>query len=100
MDEVNHIMGKIAIEPNLSPIGDYLAQKGYQVESVNPGTSPGVNLNAYQAIIVTGQHNNFMGIGDTETKAAVIDATGMTPQDVLRALKQQEEKNPSKKLRL
>lgn len=92
-------MGKIAIEPNLTPIKEYLTRQGYQVESVSLGASPGVNLDAYQAFIVTGQSNNFMGVQETQTRAAVIDATGMTPDDVLRALRQQGAQ-PAKNLKL
>ena len=82
------IMGKIAIESSLTPIRDYLVRRGYQVENVNPGASSNVNLNLYDAFILTGMSSNFMGDQKTQTKAAVIDASGMTPEDVYNALKQ------------
>lgn len=90
-------MSKIAIEPNLTPIGDYLTNKGYKVEQVNIGAQPAVNLNDYDAFILTGQSSNFLGIEQTETKAAVINASGMTPEDVYNVLKLQE-KRPARKL--
>jgi galactitol-specific phosphotransferase system IIB component len=82
-------MGKIAIEPGLTPVQDYLKNQGYEVESVNLGRSNSVNLNSYDAFIITGQSSNFMGDEKTQTSAAVINATGMTPEDVLKALRQQ-----------
>lgn len=92
-------MGKIAIESSLTPIRDYLVQRGYQVENVNPGTSSNVNLSGYDAFILTGTSSNFMGDQKTYTKAAVINASGMSPEDVYNALKKQE-KNPARNLKL
>jgi hypothetical protein len=83
------MMGKIAIEPNLTPIKEYLTRQGYQVESVNFNTQPPVNLNGYDAFVVTGLNNDFLGVEKTETRAAVINAAGMSPEDVAKALKQQ-----------
>jgi len=79
--------GRIAIEPNLTNVKSYLDQKGYTVESINFGDSS-KNLQGYDAIVVTGQNSNFFGYEDTETKAVVIKADGLTPEQVANALKQ------------
>ncbi len=78
---------KIAIEPNLSPIRDYLTDRGFQVEDIRYGAeSRRFNPDEYAAIIITGQDRNFMGMNDIKTKAPVIDASGLTPQDVFSKL--------------
>lgn len=79
--------GKIAIEPNLTNVKDYLNEKGYSVESVRFGDSS-KNLQDYDAIVVTGQNSNFLGYEDTGTKAVVIKADGLTPEQVENELSQ------------
>ncbi|MGI5999108.1 MAG: YkuS family protein [Lutispora sp.] len=39
-------------------------------------------MNRYDAVVVSGTDINIMGIQDVVGKAKVIDASGMTPQDV------------------
>lgn len=74
---------KIAIEPSLSRIGNYLSNKGYEVESVNYGIdSVNYNANEYAAVIISGQSKDFMGMQDILTESMVIDADGMSAQEV------------------
>ncbi len=75
---------KIAIEPNLTPIKDYLTKKGYTVENMDYGQ--GATKNNYDAIIVAGVETNIMGIQDTSSKAIVINADGMTEEQVYQEL--------------
>jgi hypothetical protein len=76
--------GKIAIEPTLSNVKSYLSEIGYTVESMNVNGTD--NLIGYDAIVVTGLSKNLAGINDTNTKAAVINADGLTPQEVASQL--------------
>lgn len=78
--------GKIAVEPNLTPVKDYLAKKGYKVEDINIGKENAKDLCGYDAVVVTGMNSDFLGMSDTETKAVVINASGMTPDDVANEL--------------
>ncbi|MGI1691092.1 YkuS family protein [Thermoanaerobacter uzonensis] len=81
-------MGKrIAVESQLSNIKEYLKQKGYEVVELKEILSEKNNLNAYDAIVITGQSRNMLGIDDISTKVPVIDATGMTPFDVEESIK-------------
>jgi galactitol-specific phosphotransferase system IIB component len=75
---------KIAIEPALTNVKDYLAGKGYDVESLN--SNERFDMNTYDAIVVTGLNTNLLGIHDTETKAVVINADGLTPPEVAKQL--------------
>jgi hypothetical protein len=77
---------KIAIEPNLTPIKDFLSDKGYNVENINFGESTTRAAINYDAFIVTGIDTNFMGINDTNSKAVVINAKGMTAEQVFHEL--------------
>ncbi|MCX7615184.1 MAG: YkuS family protein [Clostridiales bacterium] len=71
---------KIAIEQNLTPVKDYLTEKGFKVKDIN--FSEAKKLRGYDAFVVTGLHSNFLGVQDTESKAVVINADGMTPEEV------------------
>lgn len=72
-------MFNIAIEDNLTQIKDYLESKGCRVLSLERNQS---NLNIFDAIVVTGQNNNVLGVYTTRTDAPVIEAAGLTPQEV------------------
>lgn len=72
-------MKRVAIEQDLSNVKEYLQKNGYTVECLE---SVKDNLDAFDAIVVTGLNTNFMGIEDTTTKATVINANGLTPEDV------------------
>lgn len=75
--------GKIAVEHDLTPIKDYLSGKGYNVECINlDNQQSSANLQNYDAIVVTGQNSDFLGMHHTSTKAAVINADGLTPEDI------------------
>lgn len=75
--------GKIAIEPALGNVKSYLTENGYDVESMTNLTGQSSNdFGDYDAIVVTGLSKNLLGIQDTETKAVVINADGLTPQEV------------------
>ena len=67
---------KVAVEDNLSTIKQALEKSGYTV--VSPTSKDGV-----MACVVMGMDNNLMDIQNIVTKAPVIDATGMTPEQVI-----------------
>ena len=72
--------GKIAIEPALSNVKSYLTENGYDVVSMTS------DLRGYDAIVVTGLSKNLLGIQNTDTKAVVINADGLTPQEIANRL--------------
>lgn len=76
---VKHLTRKtIAVEPPLSPVVDTLKQAGYHVVSLDDDA-----WRTAQAIVVQGMDDHFLGMQDPETHAPVIDADGMTPDQVL-----------------
>jgi galactitol-specific phosphotransferase system IIB component len=82
---------KIAIEPNLTPIKELLTEKGYNVENIDYGQGT-TNNNNYDAFIVAGVETNFMGIQDTNSKAVVINAEGLTAEQVYQELQKELQK--------
>lgn len=81
-------MGKvIAVERQLSNVKRYLTDKGYDIVNLEQNENlSGISINDYDAIVITGQHKDMMGYENTITKAPVIDATGMTPEDIEREI--------------
>ena len=72
----------IAVEQGLSPHSRVLEEAGYHVVTLNEKS-----LGMAQAIVVQGTDNNFLGMQDPRTLAPVIDAGGMTPDEVLAAVR-------------
>ena len=83
-------MKKIAVQKGLSPIKDYLSEEGYTVkEFSNRKKNAGNFLNRYDSVVVTGENQNIMGVENTISRTTIIDASGMTGEEV----KNQIEKN-------
>ena len=76
---------KVAIEPNLSPIQEYLSRQGYNCVTLN-GTM--TNVQGIDAIVISGADKNVMGIQDVAVNCPVINAEGMTPEQVANRLQQ------------
>lgn len=74
--------GKIAIEPGLEPVKDYLVRKGYAVDSLGWNEKTAAKLGRYDYVVVNGLDQNLLGTQDTATKAVVVDADGLTPEQV------------------
>lgn len=81
--------GKIAVEQNLTPVKDYLSDKGYQVDCIRVSDETSVKLKGYDAIVVNGLSNNLLGIQDTMTGAVVINAAGLTPEEIGKEIESQ-----------
>lgn len=73
---------RIAVEEGLTPVRDFLAGKGFTVDSIDLSTEFTKNMEKYDAIVVTGTNDDFLGVKDTNTKAAVISAKGLTAEQV------------------
>mgnify|MGYP001235654706 CR=1 FL=1 len=76
-------MKRVAVEKSLSNVKEYLQEQGYTVECLESNKD---KINSFDAIVVTGQNSNFLGMHDTSTKGTVVYARGLTPQDVHKEL--------------
>jgi Uncharacterised protein family (UPF0180). len=79
-------MRKIAVQEGLDRISEYLAEKGYQVEKIGFDVVSQVKDKDYDAVILSGINNNFLGFHDSITRAPVIIASGMTEEMIYREL--------------
>lgn len=74
---------RIAIEDGLDDVWQAVRQHGWDpVRYVRGGDTPA------DAIVLTGMDDNLMGDQTTSTKAPVISASGLTPDEVVRQLGQ------------
>lgn len=81
---------RIAVEEQLTPIKDYLKVKGYEVVQLGP------NVEA-DAVVVSGQNENLMNIQNIEALGPVINAEGMTPEEVYEELQRRPMRVPLEK---
>lgn len=80
-------MKSIGIQKGLNTVKDYLQNSGYQtyeVDTTNKNNS--TTLKSFDALIITGMDDNEMGYDNTSTKIPVVNANGMTPEDVKKFL--------------
>jgi len=74
---------QIAVEPGLENISQALKNAGYQVVNLEQGSQQNV-----QCVVVSGGDENMMGIQTTNTNAPVINAEGLSTQDIIQRIKQ------------
>ncbi|MBP2655911.1 MAG: hypothetical protein H6Q73_3480 [Firmicutes bacterium] len=75
------IQGIVAVEPVLTPVIELLETEGYEVVELDEA-----NVQAVDAVIVSGADKNLMNIQDVLTEAPVIIAAGKTAEEVLEEL--------------
>lgn len=77
-------MKDIAVEIGLSTISDYLKKNGYKVHEIDARQKNSKDFaDGFDAVVLSGMNNDFMGFEKTMTKAPVIIASGLKPEDVL-----------------
>jgi galactitol-specific phosphotransferase system IIB component len=76
-------MKKVAIEKGLSNVKNYLSNEGYNVKEFDNRKKGAKNfLNKFDAVVTTGEDKNIMGFEDTITNTTIINANGMTPENI------------------
>lgn len=73
---------KVAVEQNLTPVRDFLSGKGYSVDTVDMNQEFSKGMDEYDAVVVTGMNKDFLGVEDVNTRAVMIDAKGLTAEQV------------------
>ncbi len=79
-------MLRVAVSPVLSHIQEYLREEGIEVvsfENKNFARLPEVS-----AIVISGGDKNFLGSGELETMAPVINAEGRTAEEISGEIKE------------
>ena len=78
--------GKIAVEQNLTPVANYLTSQGYSVVSLSASDMLNGDKKDYDALVISGASENFLGMEDRLTESNVINASGLSPEDVARRI--------------
>jgi Uncharacterised protein family (UPF0180). len=82
-------MNKIGVERGLSNIASYLNSQGFSVELLSDEVGGNTaKYNNLDAIVTSGLNSNMLGIHDTSTKVPVINADGMTQEEVKNEIQQ------------
>lgn len=76
-------MAKIAVENSLEDVKNALQQNGHEVVSMDSG-----NLQNCDCCVISGQDQNMMGMSETATQASVINAQGMTADEIVQRVNQ------------
>ena len=71
---------RVAVEEQLSPVKAYLQNNGFEV--VPLGSDSQVD-----AVVVSGQNENILGISDVTIPVPVINAEGLSPEEVYQQVK-------------
>ncbi|MCK1991004.1 YkuS family protein [Peribacillus muralis] len=71
-------MSRIGVEESLTNIQEALREKGFDVVEIKQ-EADAKNLDC---CVVTGMESNVMGISDPSIKASIIDANGLTADEV------------------
>ncbi|GEA14773.1 MAG: hypothetical protein PWR22_2158 [Moorella sp. (in: firmicutes)] len=79
---------RVAVEKDLSAIGDHLAENGLEVERVEMTDLTPSRLQGYGAVVISGQTTNFMGMEDIKAKVPVIEAAGKTADEITAMVKE------------
>jgi len=80
-------MKKVAVQKGLGGVKDYLNSEGYTVKEFdNSKKNAGHFLDRYDVVIVTGENQNIMGNEGTISSTPIIDATGMTGEEIKKQI--------------
>ncbi|MFD9627070.1 YkuS family protein [Peribacillus muralis] len=71
-------MSRIGVEESLTNIQEALREKGFDVVEIKQE----VDAKNLDCCVVTGMESNVMGISDPSIKASIIDANGLTADEV------------------
>lgn len=77
-------MTKIAVEESLTNVSEALKGKGYDVVTLKTEN----DAKGVDCCVVTGQDINVMGIEDIVTKGPVIDARGLSADEICEEVAQ------------
>ena len=79
-------MPKVAVENNLTNVKEVLQDNGFEVVNLE-----GDNVPACDYCVISGQDENMMGMQDRLTEASIINASGLSAEQVLEQVRQRTE---------
>ncbi|PTX65032.1 uncharacterized protein UPF0180 [Melghirimyces profundicolus] len=72
---------RVAVEDGLQPVSQYLQIQGCQVVKLDEGSAQNCDC-----CVISGGDKDMMGMQDTIGEMQVINAEGMTPEEVYQAV--------------
>ena len=72
---------RVAVEDGLTNVEQALRKEGFEVTKLTQGS-----MNNVDAAVITGMSNDFMGFADTRSKCPVVEAHGMTADEIVSSL--------------
>lgn len=80
-------MKNIAVEKGLSNVKEYLTIHGFNVDEISSEQKNSKDfIDGFDAVVISGMDTNLLGIHSTVAKTSVIEANGMTPEDVRKEI--------------
>jgi len=76
-------MRRVAVEETLTHVGQALRAGGFEVVPLREDV-----LTQVDAVVLSGQDPNVMGMADRQTEASVINAHGLTAEEVVQAVRE------------
>ncbi|NLZ53765.1 MAG: YkuS family protein [Thermoanaerobacteraceae bacterium] len=82
-------MKNIAVQKGLKPVAEHLSRAGYRVYEFDFRQKASKDfLDGFDAIVFTGMNDNIMGIQETVNNVPIIEARGMTPEEIKNTIEQ------------
>ena len=80
-------MKAIGVEKGLTNVAQYLENQGYSVQILGENMQSNVvKYDNLDAIVAADYNSDMMGFSDTLTKVPVINASGLSAEDVKKAI--------------
>ncbi|MBE3554643.1 MAG: YkuS family protein [Thermicanus sp.] len=76
-------MAKVAVSNTLTNVSRLLREQGFEVLPFTRGELNG----RYDAVVLSGENENMMGMSERMANIPVVNADGMTAEQVVEALK-------------
>lgn len=74
---------KVAVEDCLDDVKKAFESEGFCVDSYDDSKISSIDTNKYDAIIISGISQNFLGDETTSTKSPIINADGLTTDKII-----------------
>ncbi|HZK56724.1 MAG TPA: YkuS family protein [Clostridia bacterium] len=83
-------MKRVGIEEGLTNVANFLTDEGYSVKQLSGSMDENLSsLRNFDAIVISGLNTNMFGYDNVKTNAPIIDADGLTPQEVKNMIDRQ-----------
>jgi hypothetical protein len=80
-------MKNIAVQKGLTQVVDHLTDAGFKVFEFDTRQKASKDfLRGFDAVVMTGMNDNIMGIENTNTKTPIVEARGLTPQEIQKTI--------------